>query len=302
MKKRRPQLDLTELHVDILSLVHEYRVLRVNHLQALAGLSYKQAQRRLKELADGDYLAKRSFHFQKDYHFLLRGAAQVLVEHGLAPKEELSKRRRHSERSPLFLPHDLMVVDTHVALAVACRRAPVELITWTEGPALHDEAHAPEEGERYPIRPDAFFTLRDARLPEDRGYAHFFLEAQRKGEPRDFRKKLVGYQHYMDAHGHRAKHRIPGFRVVTVTPTPERAEAYLRAVEDALPQKVQKFYLFSSLEDFGPDNPAAVFESVFRTPRDWREGARRSILRQPVEEAQPKSGHQPLPQSSAYLQ
>ena len=67
-----------------------------------------------------------------------REGINILVEQGLASRELVESRLRHHELKELFLKHQLMLVDLHCILELACRGTSLKLITWREGKELWD--------------------------------------------------------------------------------------------------------------------------------------------------------------------
>jgi hypothetical protein len=226
---------LTAGDVEILKLVLEFRLLRIDHLAALTGRSYKKLHGRLFKLVGRRYLSRIELPLQKHIYVLGKAGVPVLVEQGLAPKELLEWRLRHHELKELFLKHQMMVVDFHTALAVAAGDGPVKLVAWKEGQALWNTVSVRIDGarEELPVRPDAFFTLEDTTRPAGQNQVHFFLEADRSTTThRRFERKLTAYWHYFQDGGHTAKHGIRTFRVVAVTLTAERARNLCAAAVD----------------------------------------------------------------------
>jgi hypothetical protein len=57
---------LTEGDIDILSFVHDFRLLRIEQLEALTGLTYTAVHRRVKGLFDGHFLTSRAINSSQD--------------------------------------------------------------------------------------------------------------------------------------------------------------------------------------------------------------------------------------------
>src|SRR5579863_9663735 len=101
--------------------VHEYRFLHIDHLSALMNRSYKKVHGRLLKLVRNNFLARIELQFQKHIYVIGREGITVLVEQGMASRESVETRLRHHELKELFLKHQLMVVDLHCMLELACR-------------------------------------------------------------------------------------------------------------------------------------------------------------------------------------
>jgi hypothetical protein len=77
------------------------------------------------------------------------------------------RRSREHELRPATLDHEIMIADIHIALELATREGPIKLITWTEGDTIRDTFDAGGmPPHKVTIQPDAFFQLKDTRLPD----------------------------------------------------------------------------------------------------------------------------------------
>ncbi len=270
---RSPGFELTERDIEILRLVHEYRLLLFDHLQALTGRSYKALHRRISKLVENKYIQKidRS-HFQKQIFAIGNGAIPILIERGYAPMALSDYRARANELKDLFLQHELMIVDIHASLALASQPSSFKLVQWQEGVDLHDTVTFTEQGKehRLPVRPDAFFTLEDQRRPAGQNRIHYFLEADRSTtDHHRFKKKMKAYHQYHRQDLHTKKHGIKGFRVVTVTLTRERALNLCQATADIIGPG--KHYLFAPIGNVSLSQPDPIFGNIFITPKDYED-------------------------------
>jgi len=256
---------LTGGDIQILKLLFEYRILRIDHLIALTERHHKAIHRRLFKLIEQRYVSRIKLPGQKHLYTIGKEAVPVLVQHGI------DARPYSHELKELFLKHFLMIVDIHTALALATRGSPIKLAAWKQGDELHDSVTIRSHGEeqRIPVWPDAFFTLEDTRRPPGKNRVHFFLEADRSTTAHErFQKKLTGYLHYHDQKLHTKKYGINTFRVVTLTLTKERASNLCQLAETVIPAPARKYYLFTSLTNFSLTTPSAILERIFISPRD----------------------------------
>jgi hypothetical protein len=131
-----------------------------------------------------------------------------------------------------------------------------------------------------PVRPDAFFSLKDSRWSDNR--THFFLEADRSSEiQKQFGNKIRAYWHYLQQGLQLKKFGIKRFRVLTVTLTPERANNLAKQAEALVPQRAWKYFLFTSAKHFSLDNPAPIFENICLQPGNANGNLPRALVRPP---------------------
>jgi hypothetical protein len=69
---------------------------------------------------------------------------------------------------------------------------------------------------------------------------------------------------------HRERYGNGNFRVITVTPTRQRALNLCRKLQDA--GIASKRFWFASIEPISHDEPERILEKIFCTPKDHREG------------------------------
>jgi site-specific recombinase XerD len=122
---------------------------------------------------------------------------------------------------------------------------------------------------RLPVCPDGFFTVRNTNRPEPTNRLSFALEADRSTTTRrTFNDKLRAYCNYLDQKKQERKFNVRWFRVVTVTLTIARADSLRALAREAIPTRLQKFFLFTSREHFSLDAPNLVFYEIYHTPKD----------------------------------
>jgi hypothetical protein len=203
------------------------------------------------------------------------------MEQGIVSENLLSQRLRSHELKELFLKHEMMIVDVHVALSLAAEKDGSQVVTWQEGRQLYDLVRVPGHNsiDLLPIRPDAFFALQDPRRPNGADKVNFFLEADRSTSTQTrFRDKIRAYWHYLEQGLHTRKFGIRTFRVLTVTLTEERAETLCRLAASLLPPAARKYDLFTSIRHFGISDPVSIFADVCLSPRDVPSGVRHPLL------------------------
>ncbi len=65
---------------------------------------------------------------------------------------------------------------------------------------------------------------------------------------------------------------------MTITLTKERALGLCETGREILDPGVSRFYYFAPVEHFLLTDPGQVFEEIFYTPRDFREGKRYQLI------------------------
>jgi hypothetical protein len=268
----RKRLQVSAYDSQIFRYLFEHRMLRIDHFVLLTDRSYEALKHRLADLAGAGYLTCKKRRFQKHIFALDRGAVAHLVEQGIAPKEALTDRIRHGELKDLFLDHFMMIVDFHVALAIAGAATDFKIATWRQGEELKDYVSFRQKGglQRLCVWPDAFFILEDNRTPARFHPLAFCYEAARQRQSRRDRDKIVGYLHYFQQGRHRKKYQVDTFRVITETLTKARALNLCKLAGELLPRPARKFYLFTSLEDFSPADPETLLRTIATTPHDLK--------------------------------
>lgn len=277
---RRKGLVVTDRDVDILKLIHDYRLLRIEQIVALTGRTYTRIHRRLKGLFDAGFLKRRELPQKKDIYYIARPGLAVLLSHGRVSDEQAERRSREHELKPATLDHEMMIADIHIALELATREGPMKITLWDEGEAIRDTFDVTDSGgtRRVTINPDALFRLKDTRRPESGNSRIFFLEADRSSMlivPREgsqrFRDKIERYCSWIDTGRPFKTYDVQTFRVVTVTLTRERRDNLSADTEAFLTDngriKQNKFFLFGSQNDT-PADPQAILTPMFRRPGD----------------------------------
>jgi len=264
---------LTPDDIEILTYVYQCRLATIDHLQLLANRSHK-------------VLYRRRTNINEKYIYTINHATvPVLVEHGIAEDYQSVDlhMRRLRELKQLFLRHALMLTDIHATLRRATTNHHITLVSWKEGQQLFDSIIARDERikkkQKFPVRPDALFTLKDTARPTEKNTFGFFLEADRSTTTNArFQNKIIAYQKYFEEKRHE-KYGFKSARVITITLTKARAENLANSALEVLPQKnLGKFYYFTSVENLSTENPHTIFNNIFITPKDFQKGIRYKLI------------------------
>jgi hypothetical protein len=261
--------------LDILKLLHTHPIgLQRAHLSILTERWPQALHRRLKELEAAKYVKVKKLKVisgrAPHVYRLTKAGLNVLVDEGIANREDLSRRSRIHELSDYHLEHEMMICDIHLILSLATKNHEFSLADWRQSGLSESVTYIDDKGNEVTqsVNPDALFKL-EAFDGVDHHEAHFFLEADRSTEthPRFAPPKVFGYWHCWEQHKFEKKFRIEkSFRVVTVTKSHERAESLSALVARLLPVKAHKYYLFTSIENFSLQNPAPILDKVYLRP------------------------------------
>jgi len=214
----------TDRDAEILNYVYQLRIATLEHLSALTKRSQKTLERRLPKLRDERYLTRLKPRPNKGLYVIGPKAGRVLVQAGYARAELAGNRPRESEWKDLMIPHALLIASIHSKLLLTSRADSIQLDEWQPNhPRLWDTVQTSVG--KLPVRPDAYFVLRDARRPHDEQRQHYFLEAD-VGTMSHTRiaQKIKAYAAYHRQQRHVAKFGIDYFQVAVVTQTKARAD------------------------------------------------------------------------------
>lgn len=152
--------------------------------------------------------------------------------------------------SAFFLEHELKISKFMCSLEAALKSKDSRLLFWksqNELRSLHLKVANPRaRGERIPVIPDGLFSIAaEGRLE------HFFLEADRgtMGLP-EIAKKMLGYVEFYRKGIHQDIFRLPYFRVLLVTTTPQRIKKMM--VELRKISLCQNMFLFTMWAHISP--------------------------------------------------
>jgi hypothetical protein len=184
------------------------------------------------------------------------------------------------EKSNFFLQHDLIVTKIHLTTELATRVTPLKLIAWEQRRSVLLDC-ADDSRCRLSVNPDALFGLKDPDKPEGHNTTYFFLEVVRSRESdyqhqqSYFMRKMTAFLTYHRQGKHTARYGITNFRVITVTPTKQRALNLRAKLRDV--GLVSKRFWFTDLGLMCADEPPRILEKLFFTPMDFREGVLYSL-------------------------
>lgn len=244
--------ELQDGDIELLHSVYQLRIATIDHLAALSGRSVRALWGRLHKLKERRYLTTIARFMQKQVYAIGSEARPVLVEHGYAPRDFAERRLRHNELTEIGIRHSLFVADIHARILLLTRTGPITLAHWQEGSTLWDSVVPRRDDPAIPIRPDAYFVLKQIDRPEGKNKFHIFLEADRSTMSHErMATKIAGYVAYYEQEGHRQKY--PGMRsftVATVTQTRQRAEELRKDLHPLIPHAASRdAYLFVPFED-----------------------------------------------------
>lgn len=298
--RRQPEgyVQLTERDLAILRAVHRHRFLRSTHLVAL----FEGGQGLLRRLADLYHHAYLDRPREQIEYYERAGSkpmvyalgnkgADVLAREGV-PRGKVDWTAKNHGIGSLFLEHTLLVADCLVGFEVACRascQAESGRVRLLSAEELLESAPAETQRKAKPfqwtapyryrgepvtlgIAPDAVFGLHYLDKPEGRNRAYFFLEADRATMPvvrKDLRqtsvfRKMLAYYATWKQETHTRLYGIRGFRVLTVTRSPERIRTLIEANRMLNDGQGLKMFLFTD------EATLRKSENVLMIP--WRNG------------------------------
>ena len=219
---------LTERDMEILQIVHAFRLITSAHLQALVTGSNQGVLRRLQKLFHAGYLDRipprrtNAGGSSKMIYATTNCGVRLLQKAGAIQRlTQTDWNAQNRALDTLFIDHTLLISHIRAVLTLACRTYPgLELAAWREGQDLRDniEVQLDKGYVRVPVAPDAFFTLRDAQ-----GRVNFLVEADRGTmSVKRFTQKLRAYAAWSREEKQQQKLGIKHFRVLTVTSSAAR--------------------------------------------------------------------------------
>ncbi len=269
---------LRDSDLDVLRYCHELRFCTIDHLTALTGRHRQALNLRLKQLIAEKYIYRIKFPNPNQKHIYSIGSQgfKYLAYHGAIELADVPTRLRTNELKPLFLNHTLLVTNLHTTLILASRDSGKRLTDWREGKELYDSVTFYDAGRkiRLPVCPDALFTIENSGNPK--ASFSFALEADRGTTTRrTFDDKITGYWRFLEQNRQIKSYGVKWFRVVTITLTQARADSLAELASKTVPDRLGKFFLFTSRENFSLEHPRAIYESIYGTPKN---NIRRSLI------------------------
>ncbi len=271
-----------ESDAELLKRLVEYRFLQPGDFERLTGRNIISLRRRLLQLVRRGYIERLTLPLERDapignppdafvYQLAPRGIHKAKV-YGFADDDYRSTR----EKSNLFLQHDLLITRIHLTLELATRGTSLGLVAWEQRRSVLLD-WAEDRNGRLSVNPDALFGLKDREKPEGQNTTYFFLEVVRSRES-DYRqqdsyfmRKMRAFLAYHRQGKHSARYGIANFRVITVTPTKQRAMNLCEKLRKA--GLAFKRFWFTDLGAISPEYPARILKKLFSTPKDFEEGA-----------------------------
>lgn len=305
-------LVLTERDLEVLEVVHRYRYVEVDHIQALVSGSDRKLARRVQGLFHHGYLVRllplSKFRLEKGspktvYTLDTKGANLLEKE-----RERLAKalgvavapitwRKAHTRRTEFFVEHQVEIATFHATLEIALRgREDLSLLEWRQDSGLQASFRyrAADTGQvaRAGVKPDAYFAV------EERGQRrNFFLEIDRGTEEhRRLREKFQNYYNYLRSGIYQerfAGKRPEDIRVLVVTtpatvktvtkddPTPKsRFDRMIHTLTTIRGKRhgLAQFW-FSTLDSYSLIAPQAILGPIWKLVR-LRDGTRHEEWRE----------------------
>lgn len=280
---KRTAFFFTPQDADILRHFVNYHFVRPLHISKLTDRNLISVRRRLRQLHQEGFLQRLSLPTAFEQQLIAPGpsvrlqgpdqAVYFLAPRGAKTAQQLGfadqALRANTEKSPKALPHDLQVTAFHLALDLAVKNTEhLELIHWEQRRALLQDS----------ITPDALFALRNDQKPTENNTAYFFLEVElsRQSEYENgqsgFLRKIQAYMEYAKqarCPRHLARPEGPEFRfrVIVVTPTPERSLNLCQKLREA-DFRTKRFW-FTHRPAYSLDQPETILDKIFYTPRDF---------------------------------
>lgn len=279
--RKPPPIRITDKDIQILDLVFIHRILSSKMLYSLVEGKEDALRRRLQLLWLHRYLdrppSQRVLQIEGGRRHLVyalgdRGAAILAKEKGYGI-QNIRWRKKNQVKAP-YLEHGLLISQIYTCLELALRKRPgVKLVGWRQGKRIEYRIEKPSTVEsrqirtRKPIlRPDAFFVI-----SRGGGKEFFFLEADR-GTVRE-KTMLKRYREYWGLWKQKrfVKAGIPkkqGFRVLTVTGNPVRAENLRALIKENKPWYGKVGMFWFSYKQWSIENPEPILGKCWRMAKD----------------------------------
>ena len=234
-----PRMRLTERDIDVISAVHEHRVLRTDQVQRLFFPSRNTANERLKRLYQHRFLERRWLPVeygqgmgQAIYLLASRGADVLASRH---PDVEVRWRHGSSRVGSPFLQHLLMLNDIRIAFTLAAKANGYLIERWIGESELKaaDEyvwvSGSDTRRRRVALIPDGYCLVDICGRK-----ARFFIEADRGTlSGRRWAWRVQAYMAYIRSGHYARRYGARSLRVLTVTTGPKRLANLKRATERA---------------------------------------------------------------------
>lgn len=293
-KLRRPQpgeeryrepagIRIKDVDIQIMDLCYKHRFLTSRMLYALAHGKKEQLKKRLQLLWLHKYLVRppdqEILRVREGLRYLIYGlgnkGAKVLAERKGYDIEKVRWSQRNQVKFP-FIRHTLFVSQFFTCLDLALRKKhEMDLLWWKQGTEIEARIKKPPymstrttRADRPLLRPDALFGIH--YLDEDKRQ-FVYLECDR-GTVRE-RTLLKRYREYWALWEQRGfvKQGIPeelGFRVLTVSTNPTRAENLRKLIEENEPWDGKTSMFWFTWKQWDIENPKPILGKVWKIAED----------------------------------
>lgn len=290
-KNQKPPFVITPRDIELLRALWDHRFLTRELLLRLFPPDPEKTpahKRTAAPKAPGSNLEKRlSKHFHHGYvdrfrtvvrgelvYALGQAGAALLRDRQLnLPFLETDWTQKNRQATALFVEHTLMVARFRTALALGAAKCPGLVIdaSLPESRAPRASWNNSRRAQAY-VNPDAFVVLRETDRPEDAQRSALFVEADRSTMAlKRLRQKYAFYSALRSDRRHLERpFEIPGFRVLTICKSNERALSLLRLVagpQSSVPPTHRPMFLFTTEETYA-EHPENVLAAIWRDAGD----------------------------------
>ena len=253
--KNPPPMQLTDRDRQVIEIVHTYRFLRQDQIQALVFRSKWSAQYRLVRLYQHRYLNRLFtavfFGRGRTIYCLDKRGAELLAEEPTISKADLRWNRKNHQVTSQFMEHSLAVNDVRIALELSCRELACQITEWIDEHDLkkahtRDQELVHVEGargikQRVAVVPDGYFVLQAGNRR-----AHVFLEVDRATiTNKRWMQRVRAYDAYYRSGRYETRYQTRSLRVLTVTTGEERLANLKKATEKAGGGMMYRFTTFN---------------------------------------------------------
>jgi len=279
--KRRPEevggLKLQERDVRIIRLLHDFRFINSDQIQALVNGSERGILKRLQKLFHHGFLDRPLSQIvypligaQKMVYALGDKGADLLAEKFGIDRGKIKWNEKNKEAKDRHIQHTLMISHFRICLELALNNLPgTNLLFWEkENPKeLKDYVYIRDlQGREFraPIVPDGFFGIQDQK---DKMY--FFIEADQSTMTNArFLKKMKAYWNWWKQGKHTKRFGIKAFRVLTITKT-EKRKGNLREITKKADdrQRGSLMFWFTSERNYSLQKPESILDAIWQSPK-----------------------------------
>lgn len=249
---------------EILRDLADYRFLSTEQILALYPSSPRNVRLRLQKLYQLGYLERPAA--QKAF---LRADHPLVYSLGARGAEFLERRDfvKNKEFGVPYLDHAIMISQFRVVLTLALKKYPThpKIKRWWQGYELKDALKV--RGQSPELVPDAFFTI------EEHGdVLDFFLEADRSTMVRDkVLQKMKTYWKWHREQRYAKPLGIENFRVLTITPSQERADNLCETTKQADDRRTgSNMFLFLPKTAYSLDRPETILQPIWMSAKGER--------------------------------